>query len=117
MPAPPITIACDCGEMRHVPYGDRWTCESCGKTWNTSQIPVDEYQGLLRDQRRERLLPVGVSLAIFAIFGVLAFLVSESLILLAPIVVAGWLLLFMPFWRARLRRRTRTLPRWQLTPE
>lgn len=117
MADPPITVSCDCGEVEYVPYGERWTCTTCGRTWNTGQIPAAEYESLLRDQRRARFVPIGVALLILAVFGILAVFVAESLFLLAPVIVAGWLLLFMPFWRARLRRRTRALPRWQLTPE
>src|SRR3712207_76550 len=35
---PPITITCECGEKRALRYGTRWTCERCGRTWDTNQI-------------------------------------------------------------------------------
>jgi hypothetical protein len=113
----PITISCECGEVRRVPYGERWTCASCGRRWNTAQIPADEYWQIMRDMRRSRLWVIAVALALAAVFGVLAVFVSEGLVLLLPLVLAGWLIVYMPWWRRRLRRRARSLPKWQLTPE
>jgi Flp pilus assembly protein TadB len=117
MRGPPITIKCDCGELKHVEYGERWTCESCGRRWNTAQIPADEYYGILREMRRFRLNAIAAAVVIFAVFGVLAVFVSESLLLLAPILIAGWYLFYMPLWRRKVRRRARSLPNWQLRPE
>ena len=55
---PPITITCDCGASSSVPYGERWHCDSCGRTWDTTQIPADEYATLLRSVRSFKLLIV-----------------------------------------------------------
>lgn len=114
---PPVTIACDCGERRDVPYGDVWQCEACGRRWNTNQIPAEEYWGLMRDMRRFRLSVIGVALGLAAVFGLLALLVAETLFLLLPVVLAGWFLVYMPFWRRKVRRRARSAPRWSLRPE
>jgi hypothetical protein len=117
MRGPPITIQCECGAARHVPYGERWTCEQCGRTWNTAQIPEEDYRALMRDMRNLRLSVVGVALALLAIFGLLAMFVSESLFLLLPVVLAAWFILYMPAWRRRVRRRARSVPKWDLHPE
>lgn len=117
MRGPPITIKCECGEMRQVPYGERWACEQCGRRWNTAQIPAAEYDGILREMKRFRLSAIGFALAIGVAFVVLATVVSESLFLLLPIVLAAWYLFYMPMWRAKVRRRARSLPTWQLHPE
>jgi hypothetical protein len=117
MKGPPITVACDCGELRHVRYGDTWECESCGRRWNTNQIPADEYWGILRDMRRLRLSVIGVALGMAVVFGALALFVSQSLFLLLPVVLPIWFILYMPWWRRRLRRRARSLPKWNLRPE
>jgi hypothetical protein len=117
MRAPPITIACDCGEMKHMAYGETWECEKCGRRWNTNQIPADEYWAILRDMRRLRLSVMGIALGIAAVFGLLALFVSEGFFLLLPIVLAGWFIWYMPWWRRRVRRRVRSLPKWNLRPE
>jgi Flp pilus assembly protein TadB len=114
---PPITIKCDCGELRHVPYGDRWQCEQCGRTWNTAQIPAEEYWGILRGMRRHRLVVIGVAVAVALVFTLLAIFVAESLFLLMPAVLAGWFIWYMPFWRRKVRREARNLPKWNLHPD
>jgi hypothetical protein len=117
MRGPPITIRCECGETRQVPYGESWECEGCGRRWNTTQIPSEEYFGILRDMRRFRFSAIGFALVIGAVFAVLAAFVSQSLFLLLPIVLSGWYIFYMPLWRAKVRRRVRSLPKWQLHPE
>src|SRR5437879_12869834 len=61
MRKPPITIKCECGESRQVAYGERWRCERCGRSWDTTQIPAAEYDGLLRRMRRYRVEAVGLA--------------------------------------------------------
>jgi len=117
MRGPPITVTCKCGDVRQVPYGETWQCERCGRRWNTSQIPADVYWGIMREMRNYRLIVIGIALALGVGFGLLAFLVAERLILLLPIVLAFWLVWFMPWWRRKIRRRVRSLPTWQLEPE
>jgi hypothetical protein len=117
MRAPPVTIACECGEMRHVPYGEMWQCEHCGRRWNTNQIPAEEYWGIMRDMRRLRLSVIGIAFGLAVVFGLLALFVSESLILLLPVVLAAWFIWYMPMWRRKVRRRARNLPKWNLRPE
>jgi hypothetical protein len=113
----PITISCDCGEAAHVPYGEVWQCHSCGRRWNTAQIPAGEYWGIMRDMRRMRFSVIGIAVALTAIFGLLAIFVAESLLLLLPVLLAVWLVLYMPWWRRRVRRRARSVPKWNLRPE
>jgi hypothetical protein len=113
----PITIRCECGEARHVDYGESWVCESCGRRWNTAQIPAAEYWGIMREMRRMRLSVIGVALALTLVFGLLALFVAESLLLVLPVVLAGWLVLYMPWWRRKVRRRARSVPKWNLRPE
>lgn len=114
---PRITVRCDCGSVRHVPYGERWECEDCGRRWNTADIASDEYYGILRDMRRIRLQAMGAAVVFCGAFAALAFTVAQSLIFLLPVVLAGWYLLYMPRWRRRLRQRVRSLPTWKLHPE
>jgi hypothetical protein len=115
--APPITIACECGEMEDVPYGQTWECRSCGRRWNTGQIPADEYWGIMREMRRYRLSVIGIALAFSLAFALLAIFVTTSLFLLLPVVLALWFIWYMPAWRRKVRRRARDLPKWKLRPE
>jgi hypothetical protein len=55
---PPIAVTCECGGKRDLRYGEIWSCERCGKRWNTRQIPAEQYQLIRRTQLRFRLLPV-----------------------------------------------------------
>ena len=117
MRGPPITVRCECGETRQVPYGERWTCEQCGRTWNTGQIPAEEYDAIMRQMRNMRLWVIGVAVGLAAVFGLLALFVAESLFVLLPVVLSAWFVLYMPRWRRQVRRRARSLPNWDLHPE
>ncbi|MBD0290158.1 MAG: hypothetical protein ICV74_02785 [Thermoleophilia bacterium] len=113
----PITIKCECGQVRQVAYGERWTCEVCGRSWNTAQIPADEYWGIMRTMRGYRLSVIGVAAGMALVFTLLALFVAESLFLLLPVVLAGWFVWYMPFWRRKVRRHARNLPRWEIHPD
>ena len=117
MGRPPITITCECGETRRVPYGDRWQCETCGRSWNTLQIPAEEYEGLLRRMRRHKLEVLAAAGLMAAILVPLIVVVSYSFIGVVPIVMALWLFVFLPFWRRRYHRSARGAPRWELHPD
>lgn len=112
-----ITISCDCGRVARVSYGDRWTCEQCRRRWNTAQIPSEEYWGIMREMRRFRLTAILAALVLGVTFALLAFLVAQKLMLLLPVVIAAWYLIYMPRWRRRVRRRARSLPTWSLRPD
>ncbi len=71
----------------------------------------------MRDMRRMRLSLVGIALVLTAVFGLLAIFVAESLVLLLPVLLAVWLVLYMPWWRRKVRRRARSVPKWNLRPE
>jgi hypothetical protein len=111
---PPITVRCDCGTVQHIPYGESWTCPSCGRRWDTAQIPAEEYEGVMRDMRHYRIqamwLGSGIGLAVV----LLAVLTDRPLFPLALIAMAGWWLVYMPQWRRKVRARARSLPSWKL---
>ncbi len=113
----PITIRCDCGQVQYVPYGDAWTCPDCSRRWNTNQIPAEEYWGIMREMRDERIKVMVAALMIGAGFAVFAMTQGPAAWGLAPIVVGAWMLVFMPRWRRRLREKARSIPTWQLHPE
>lgn len=114
---PPITIRCECGEKRDVAYGERWQCETCGRSWNTAQIPAEEYEQLLRSVRRHKLEALVAAAVSAAVLAPLIIFVSASFIGLVPLAMVAWLVGFLPRWRRRYRRTARTAPRWQLHPE
>src|SRR3954469_23378455 len=70
---PPIAVTCECGEKRDLRYGEAWTCERCGRRWDTNQIPREDYEAVRRTQLRFRVLPVlfGVLVASVALFFIL----------------------------------------------
>lgn len=117
MRGPPITIKCECGEVKRVPYGERWECEECGRRWNTEQIPADEYRGLMRDLRRYKLQMVGIAVVIAGVLIPLAFLVDQGLIFAVPVLIGAMAIFYGPFWKRRVRRRIAEAPRWNLQPE
>ncbi len=117
MGKPPIKITCECGEANDVAYGERWRCERCHRSWNTEQIPPEEYAGLLRRIRRCRLEAFGLAAILAAILVPLIVVVSPSFIFMTPIIAAAWLFLYLPRWRRRVRVAARSAPRWELHPE
>lgn len=99
---PPVTITCACGRRQSVRYGDSWTCESCGQTWDTTRIPRDDYDEIRRLQLRFRLVPILLGLVVvgLAVF----FTVTGSpgaIVLLLPIALLTW----FAFLRDAHRRR------------
>jgi hypothetical protein len=64
-----------------------------------------------------RLSVIGVALGFALVFGLLGLFVSQGLFLLLPVVLAAWFIWYMPWWRRKLRRRVRSLPKWKLHPE
>ena len=118
MRAPDIAITCDCGRVGRVTLGDRWTCEECGRSWDTSQIPRDEYDALMRRVRRYSILTVGPPLLLAAILVPLAVLVDLSYAFLLFVLVMAYALLVLPHLRNRARREVLdAAPRWKLRPD
>jgi hypothetical protein len=117
MAKPPITISCECGDKRNVAYGERWQCETCGRSWNTSQIPLEEYQELLSQVRRRKLEAVVTATGAAAVLIPLVVFVSSRFVALVPLGMVAWLFVFLPAWRRRYRRTAGSAPRWQLHPE
>lgn len=115
---PPISVACECGEKRDLAYGERWRCERCGRTYDTSRIPRDDYQAIRRTQLRYRILPVSLGLLVAgtAIFFTLTGNVF-SVFLLLPVALMTWFSFLRPVHRRRYRRAIADLPQWELRAE
>jgi hypothetical protein len=99
---PPITLTCPCGTREKVAYGASWTCSECGRTWDTSAIPRDEYLAIRRITWRYRLLPIALGLLVAT---VAAFFVltgnGTSVFVLLPLSLMVW----FTFLRGAHRRR------------
>jgi len=112
---PPITVTCECGAKRELAYGERWQCESCGRSWDTTRIPAAQYEQIRRLSLRYRSIPVifGGLVALLAIFFTLtgnAF----SVFFLLPVGLIAWFVFLRPLHRKRYRAAIKTLPRWEL---
>jgi hypothetical protein len=116
--APPISITCDCGTVTSLAYGERWTCPGCGKTWDTSQIPHEDYARLLRSVRTYRLITLGPPIALAAVLVPLSVFVGVQFAFLLFILLLAWGLLVMPQLRSRATASVlRHVKTWELSPE
>jgi len=115
---PPITITCDCGAAASVAYGERWRCDDCGRTWDTTQVPADEYASLLRSVRRYKLLIVAPPLLAAAVLMPLAILVGIQFAVLLFVLAIAWRLFAVPQIRRRATQRVvEGNPKWTRRPE
>jgi hypothetical protein len=115
---PPIAVTCECGSKHDVRYGEAWTCERCGRRWDTSQIPREDYEVIRRTQLRFRVLPAlfGLLVATVALFFILTHN-TFSVFFLLPVALSVWFVFLRPVHRRRYRRAIADLPRWELHPE
>lgn len=111
-----MRVTCECGEFRALAYGERWTCETCGRTWNTEQIPVDEYRALERAIKRYQLQSIGFAAVMLAVFVPLMIIYDVRIGVSGLIIFFAWAFLLRPRQREKLLRKARG-PRWQLSPE
>jgi hypothetical protein len=115
---PPIAVTCECGAKQDLRYGDAWSCERCGRRWDTNQIPREQYEAVRRTQLRYRVLPValGMLVATLAIFFSLTGNVF-SVFFLMPVALTVWFVFLRPMHRKRYRAAIADLPKWELRPE
>ena len=115
---PPITITCECGETRHLRYGERWTCEKCGRSWNTRRIPLEEYAELRRTQLRYRRVPLVVS--VLALVCVVVFILLGKAfggLIVVAFAATAWSMFGHPLHKRRYREQLAKLPSWNIEPE
>jgi Flp pilus assembly protein TadB len=110
-------LSCDCGERRDLRYGERWRCERCGRTWDTQQIPAQDYAAVRRIRRRFVVIPVAALMVILAT--VVLFMVYGRVyaFVLLPLTLTIWSMYGRSIHRRRLRRALDRLPQWRITPE
>jgi hypothetical protein len=115
---PRITLACECGEKQYLHYGERWTCEACGRTWDTTKIPIEQYAAIRSTQLRFRRVPLAIS--VLALVAVIAcIVVGKALggLLVIAILATTWSMFFRPLHRRRYREALAELPSWQIEPD
>lgn len=119
MAAPRITLRCDCGAEALVAYGDRWTCESCGRTYDTSNIPAGDYAAIQALRRRYRIVGYTGVVLVAAFVLLLALTAQEfQLFIGLPFVLLVWFMYVRPAMHSRYRRRVGELQRtWTLKAE
>jgi hypothetical protein len=119
MAAPRITLRCDCGTEALVAYGERWTCESCGRTYDTSGIPAGDYAAIQALRRRYRIIGYTGVVLVAAFVLLLAVTAQEfQLFIGLPFVLLVWFMYVRPVMRSRYRRRVGELQRtWTLKAE
>jgi len=115
---PPITIDCPCGQTRQLHYGEEWTCESCGRHWNTNKIPPAEYDMVRRTKLRFSIIPISVAVISLIVMFVLATSghATAGLVFLA-LVATGWNLVVKRQYQRRYREAIAKLPDWRFEPD
>jgi hypothetical protein len=118
MKGPAITLRCDCGAEGRAAYGERFTCEHCGRVYDTSRIPAAEYGVLEAAARRYRRIGWAVAAAV-ALFVLALALTGRPLQVLVglPIVLIGWFVYGRPLLRRRYRQAIASRPTWHLEAE
>jgi hypothetical protein len=118
MRTPLITLSCDCGAQGLVALGERWTCPTCDRTYDTAQIPKADMDEMLGAVKRYRLLAVGPPVLAAAVLVPLAIFSGLQYAFLLFILTAAWGLMVLPHLRRRAERAVRdSAPRWNLRPE
>jgi hypothetical protein len=112
---PAITVACECGESEQLFYGARWTCPNCGRSYDTHNIPEDEYAEIRRLQRRFRAVPIALGSAVAAL--AIVFTLTDNIVgvfFLMPVAIIAWFVFIRPTHRKRYSEAIADLPRWDL---
>jgi ribosomal protein S27AE len=115
---PRITLTCKCGEQNYLHYGERWTCGKCGRTWNTRQIPLEQYAEIRRTQMRYRRIPIAIS--VLALICVVAFIIMGKAfggLVVVAFAATAWSMFARPLHKKRFRRAIADLPSWNIEPE
>lgn len=119
MGSPAITLRCDCGAEGKAAYGEVWKCAKCGRSYDTSQIPADDYDAVAaldrRYRRRSQALMVVLALIVLAVA-----ITGQTISIFAglSVVLLSWFLYIKPLIHRRHKRAVSALTRsWELSPE
>lgn len=115
---PRITLTCKCGEKEYVQYGETWTCDKCGKRWNTRKIPLEQYAAVRATQLKFRRVPIAI--ATFSLVCVVAFIIGGKPlggVVLVALCATAWSMFARPFHKRKYREAVAKLPSWEIEPE
>lgn len=118
MRGPAITLQCDCGAEGRVPFGGRWACPECGRSYDTTAIPAGEYERIVSAVRSYRIAGFAMMAVIAAM--VLALALSHRPVQIfagLPLILLVWFMYVRPVFRRRYRRAIADVPTWQLHSE
>lgn len=118
MRGPAITLRCDCGADGRVPFGARWACPECGRSYDTTAIPPGEYERIVSAVRHYRIAGLAMMAVIAAM--VLALALSHQPVQIfagLPLILLVWFMYVRPVFRRRYRRAIADVPTWQLHSE
>jgi hypothetical protein len=115
---PKITVSCRCGEKQLLSYGEDWTCEQCGRHWDTNQIPIEQYAAIRSTQLRYRRVPIAISVVALACV-IAAVVAGKALggLLIVGVVATTWSMFFRPMHSRRYRAALAQLPTWTMKPD
>jgi Flp pilus assembly protein TadB len=115
---PPITLTCECGEQHQLRYGERWKCERCGRTWDTNQIPIDDYAAIRRTQLRMRRVPIAITvLSLACVITFIALGKAFGGLILVAFAATAWSMFLRPLHKRRYRKELAKLPTWEIKPD
>ena len=120
MAAPRITLRCDCGKSEAlVAYGERWTCDACGRTYDTNGIPAEDFAAIQAMRRRYRIIGYAGAILVAAFMLLLALTAQPfQLFIGLPFILLLWFTYVRPVMRSRYMRRVGELQRtWTLKAE
>jgi hypothetical protein len=115
---PRITVTCECGTQTRAAYRERFTCEGCGRVYDTSNIASADYERLAAVVRRFRIAGwiFGIVVALAALWLLTQ---GQPIVLLIgmPAILFAWWTYGRPFVRGRYAKALATLPKWDLQAE
>jgi hypothetical protein len=115
---PRITVTCKCGERTYLQYGEDWTCEKCGKHWDTHKIPLEDYAEIRRTQLRFRRVPIAVSMLSFAcIVTFVSIGKAFAGLILVAFAATAWSMFARPLHKRKYREAIAKLPSWEIEPD
>ncbi len=116
---PRINLTCDCGTSGLALYGETWTCPSCGRRYDTTQIPSGDYQQIANLDRRYRRIGYGVMVVLATVVLVVA-LTGQLISTFAGLSVTllSWFVYLRPLVHRKHKKAVAKLTRsWQIEGE